>query len=71
MPARTRKSSVGVERKHPVTMLCLIENAVNEASMRTTTPNWCAVLSGGVDLEKSRDVQRLGTCTPSEPRKWP
>ena len=27
----------------------IIENAVNEASMRTTTPNWCAVLSGEVD----------------------
>ena len=40
MPARTGKSSIGVGRKHPVTNAqSIIENAVNEASMRTTTPN--------------------------------
>ena len=39
--------------------------------MRTTTPNWCAVLSGGVDQGKSRDAQCLGTCTPSGSRKSP
>ena len=33
--------------------------------MRTTTPNWCAVLSGGVDQGKSLDAQYLGTCTSS------
>ena len=43
----------------------IIENAVNKASMRTTTPNWCAVLSCGVDQVKSRDAQCLGTCTQS------
>ena len=37
--------------------------------MRTTIPNWCAVLSGGVDKRKSRDAQCLGTCTPSGSRK--
>ena len=46
----------------------IIENAVDETSMRTTTPNWCAVLSGGVDEGKSRDAQYLGTCTPSRSR---
>ena len=39
--------------------------------MRTTTPNWCAVLSGGVNQGKSRDAQCLGTCTPSRSRKLP
>ena len=39
--------------------------------MRTVTPNWCAVLSGGVDQGKSRDVQCLGTCTLSGSRKSP
>ena len=33
--------------------------------MRTMTLNWCAVLSGGIDQENSRDAQYLGTCTPS------
>ena len=47
----------------------LIENAVNEASMRTTTPNWCAVLSGEVEQGKSRDAQCLATCTSSGSRK--
>ena len=37
--------------------------------MRTTTPNSCAVLSGGVDQGQSRDTQCLGTCTPSRPCK--
>ena len=49
----------------------IIKNAVNEASMRTTTPNWYTVLSCGVDQGKSRDAQCLGTCTPSESRKSP
>ena len=49
----------------------IIENAVNEASMCTMTPNWCAVLSSGVDQGKSRDVQCLGTCTSSGFRKLP
>ena len=49
----------------------IIENAVNEASMRTTTPNWCAVLSGEIDQEKSRDAQCLGTCIPFGSRKSP
>ena len=49
----------------------IIENAVNEASMRTTTPNWYAVLSSGVDQGKSRDVQCLGTCISSGSRKSP
>ena len=72
MPARTGKSSVGVWGKHPVTMhKASIENAVNEESMRTTTPNWCTLLSCGVDQGKSRDVQCLGTCTPSGSRKLP
>ena len=38
IPARTGKYSVGIGRKHPVTMRkasLRIENAVNEASMRT------------------------------------
>ena len=39
--------------------------------MRTTTPNWCAVLSYGVDQGKSGDVQCLGTCTPPGSRKSP
>ena len=39
--------------------------------MRTTTPNWFAVLSYGVDQGKSRDVQCLGTCTPPRSRKSP
>ena len=39
--------------------------------MRTTTSNWCAVLSGGVDQGKNRDAQCLGTCTPSGSRKSP
>ena len=39
--------------------------------MRTTTPNWCTVLSGGVDQGKSRDAQCLGTCTPSGSRMSP
>ena len=72
MPARTGKSSVGVGRKHPVTIVqSIIENAVNEVCMRTTTPNWCAILSDGVDQGKSRDAQCLGTFTPSGPRKSP
>ena len=41
----------------------IIKNAVNAASIRTTTPNWCAVLSCGVDQGKSSDAQCLGTCT--------
>ena len=49
----------------------IIKNAINEASMRTTTSNWCAVLSCGVGQGKSRDVQRLGNCTPSGSRKSP
>ena len=49
----------------------IIENAVNEVSMRNTTPNWCAVLSGGVDQGKSRDTQCLATCTPSGSGKSP
>ena len=54
VPARTGKSFVGVGCKHPVTMCkASLINAVNEASMRTTTPNWCAVLSCGVDREKA------------------
>ena len=65
MPARTGKFSVGEGRKHPVT----IHKA--SSSMRTTTPNWCAVLSCGVDQEKSRDGQCLGICTPSGSRKLP
>ena len=39
--------------------------------MHTTTPNWCAVLSCGVDQGKSRDAQCLGTCTPPGSRKLP
>ena len=39
--------------------------------MRSTTPNWCAVPSGGVDQGKSRDAQYLGTCTPFASRKSP
>ena len=39
--------------------------------MRTTTPNWCAVLSYGVDQGKSRDAQCLSTCTPPGSRKSP
>ena len=39
--------------------------------MRTTTPNWCAVLSCGTDQGKSKDAQCLGTCTPSGSRKPP
>ena len=39
--------------------------------MRSTTPNWCAVLSGGVNQEKSRDAQCLGACTSSGSRKSP
>ena len=49
----------------------IIENADSEASMRTTTPNWCGVLSGGVEQGKSRNGQYLGTCTPSGSRKSP
>ena len=49
----------------------IIKNADNEASMHTTTPNWCAVLSCGVNQGKSRDVQCLGTCTPSSSGKSP
>ena len=45
----------------------IIKNAVNEASVRTTTPNWCTVLSNGVDQGKSRDVQCFGTCTHPDP----
>ena len=37
--------------------------------MRTTTPNWRAVLSGEVDQEKSRDAQCLGACTPTGSHK--
>ena len=37
----------------------------------STTPNWCAVLSCGVDQGNSRDAQCLGTCTPSGSRKSP
>ena len=43
----------------------ILENAVNKASMLTTTPNWCAVLSNRVDQGKSRDAHCLGTCTRS------
>ena len=39
--------------------------------MCTTTTNWCAVLSDGVDQGKSRDAQCRGTCTPSGSRKSP
>ena len=39
--------------------------------MRTTTPNWCAVLSGRIEQGKNRDAQCLGSCTPSRPRKSP
>ena len=39
--------------------------------MCTTTPNWCAVLSCGIDQGKSRDAQCLGTCTPSGSCKSP
>ena len=39
--------------------------------MRTTTPNWCAVLSCGADQEKNKDAQCLGTCTLSGSRKLP
>ena len=39
--------------------------------MHIETPNWCAVLSCGVDQGKSRDAQCLGTCTPSGSRKSP
>ena len=39
--------------------------------MPTTTQNWCAVLSDGVDQGKSRGAQCLGTCTPSGSRKLP
>ena len=46
----------------------IIKNAVNEESMRTTRPNWCAILSC---VDKSRDAQCLGTCTPSRSRKSP
>ena len=46
----------------------IIKNAVNEESMRTTRPNWFAILSC---LDKSRDAQCLGTCTPSRSRKSP
>ena len=49
----------------------IIENGVNEASRRTSTPNWCAVLSGRVDQGKSRDAHCLGTCTTSRSRKSP
>ena len=49
----------------------IIEITVNEVSMHTMTPNWCAVLSCKVDQGKSRDVQCLGTCTPSESCKLP
>ena len=49
----------------------IIENAVNEASMSTTTPNWCAVLSYGVDQGESRDARCLGTCTQFRSRKSP
>ena len=49
----------------------IIENAVNEASMRTTTPNRCAVLRCEVDLGESRDEQCLGICSPSGSRKSP
>ena len=37
--------------------------------MRTTTPNWCAVLSDGVDQGKSRDAKCVGICTSSGSRK--
>ena len=47
----------------------IIDNAVNEVSMRTTTPNWCVVLSCGVYQGKSRDAQCLDTCIPSGSRK--
>ena len=49
----------------------IIESAVNEASTRTTSPNWGAVLSDGVNLGKSKDTHCLGTCTPSGSRKSP
>ena len=64
MPARTCKFSVTMGLKHPVTMRKASSRMLfNEASMRTTTPNWFTVLSGGVDQGKSRDAQCLGTCT--------
>ena len=43
----------------------IIENAVNVTSRRTTTSNWCTVLSGRVDQRKSKDADCLGTCTTS------
>ena len=49
----------------------IIENAVNEASMHTMTPNWFAALSYGVDQGKSRDMQCLGICTPPRSGKLP
>ena len=52
-------------------MQSIIKNAVNEASMRTMTPNWSAVFSSGVDQGKNRDAQCLGTCTSSGSRKSP
>ena len=39
--------------------------------MRTTTPNWCAVLSCGVDQRNSRDAQCLGNRSSSGSRKSP
>ena len=39
--------------------------------MRTTTPNWCAVLSGEINQGKSTDAQCLGTCTLYGSRKSP
>ena len=72
IPARTGKFSVGVGRKHPLTM--------RKASLRMLSmgricvlqhQKWCAVLSGGVDQKKSRDAQCLGTCTLSKSRKSP
>ena len=49
----------------------IIENAVNEESRRTTTPNWCAVFSDRAGQGNNRDAQCLGTCNPSRSRKLP
>ena len=71
IPARIGKSSVGVGRKHPVTMHKASLRMLSMRPVCVLTTNWCAVLSGGVDQGKSKDVQCLGTCTPSESRRSP
>ena len=71
MPARKGKSYVGVGRKSSNNAKSIIKNAVNEANMRTMTPNWYTVLSCEVDQQKSRDAQCLGTCTPFGSHKSP